>query len=111
MSTLEKLLKLDGVKAAGEFKKDGSLKAFKGSINKAAAEDLARYCTAMNGMLETIGLMSSKLDKLDIDPYHGFVHCGGNSTIFAGQDHFAIVDETADWNEVSYAVLKGEFPE
>lgn len=111
MSELEKFLKIKGVSAAGEFTSDGKCKAFNGKISKSQADEISRYCATLNKLLETFGSMNTKIMKLDMEPYHGFVHCGGKWTIVSGKDHFAVADETADWNEVSYAALMGEFPE
>ncbi len=55
--------------------------------------------------------MHKKAGVVDLEPYHGFVHCGGKFTLFAGKKYYAVADETADWNEVSWASLQGKFPE
>jgi len=111
MSMLEKFLKIDGVIAAGEFTPDGKCKNHVGKVTKGNAEELANYCSTIDKLLETMGNMHKKAGVLDLEPYHGFVHCGGKFTLFAGKKYYAVADETADWNEVSWASLQGKFPE
>jgi len=78
---------------------------------KGNAEELANYCSTIDKLLETMGNMHKKAGVLDLEPYHGFVHCGGKFTLFVGKKYYAVADETADWNEVSWASLQGKFPE
>ena len=104
-------MKIDGVVAAGEFTPAGECKNHVGEMTKASAEDLAKYCATIGKLIEMMGEMHKKTKTLDLDPYHGFVHCGGKYTLFVGDRYFAVADETADWNEVSWAVLMGKFPE
>lgn len=59
---------------------------------------------------DSMGKMHKKAGVLDLVPYPEFVHCGGKFTLFAGE-YYAVADETADWNEVSWASLEGKFPE
>ena len=111
MSIIERFLKIDGVVAAGEFTPEGECKSHMGKMAKANAEEMAKYCATVGKLIEMMGEMHKKTKTIDLDPYHGFVHCGGKFTLFAGKKYFAIADETADWNEVSWASLQGKFPE
>ena len=111
MSELERFLKIEGVVAAGEFTHEGKCMNHVGKVTKGNAEDLANYCATIDKLLESMGKMHKKAGVLDLVPYHGFVHCGGKFTLFAGEKYYAVADETADWNEVSWASLEGKFPE
>ena len=112
MSILEKLLKIDGVIAAGGFKENGEYIEHKGDLSKADAITLSEYCATINKLFDMTGKMHTKTTKLELTPLHGFVHCGGKYTLFTGATHhYAVADDTADWNEVSWAVLEGKFPE
>ena len=110
MSVLERFLKIDGIVAAGEFTPEGKCVNHVGKLTKGKGEELAEYCATVDMLLEMMGKMHKKAAVLDLEPYHGFVHCGGKYTLFAGKKYFAIADETADWNEVSWASLQGKFP-
>jgi roadblock/LC7 domain-containing protein len=111
LSIVEKFLKIDGVVAAGEFTPDGKCKTHVGKLTKDNAEELARYSATLGKLFDMMGKMHKKTKTLDLDPYHGFVHCGGEYTLFVGSKYFAVADETVDWNEVSWASLMGKFPE
>ncbi len=111
MSIIEKFLKIDGVVAAGEFTPAGECKGHMGKMAMANAEEMAKYCATVGKLIEMMGEMHKKTKTLDLDPYYEFVHCGGKFTLFAGKEYFAVADETAGWNEVSWASLVGKFPE
>jgi roadblock/LC7 domain-containing protein len=110
MVDIERFLKIDGVVSAGEFTPMGVCKNHVGKVTMENAEALSDYCATMEKLLRSMGMMQAKAKVLDLVPLHGFVHCGGKFTLFAGKRYYAVADETADWNEVSWAVLKGKFP-
>jgi roadblock/LC7 domain-containing protein len=110
MVDLERFLKINGVVAAGEFTPMGVCKNHVGKVTMENAEALSNYSATIEKLLESMGGMLGKMKVLDLDPLHGFVHCGGKFTLFAGKKYYAVADGSADWNEVSWAVLKGKFP-
>lgn len=113
MSDIDKVLKIKGTLFAGAFTPEGKCTEYKGKKKMAAetAETMAKYASTVNRLFGFLGESFTKLTKVNMLPYHGFAHCGGDHTVFVGADKWVIVDETADWNEVSWAILAGKYPE
>ena len=73
MANLDRLMKIKGVWAAGEFTEDGKLVAYKGNISEEQAAMAAEMCAANNAMA-----------KMQCDGYTAFFWSRVDTTAWMG---------------------------
>lgn len=80
MATLDELIKIDGVVAAGEFTADGKLVDFKANIDmpREMAEMSAQYCATVTMMFNTLDGSFSQLSRMKWVPQQGWMYAGGD---------------------------------
>ena len=112
MANLEELLKIDGVVAAGEFGKDGSLVDYQSNMDMSPelAQGAAQFCATVSMLFDTLGGAFSQMSGMNWSPQQGWAYSGGDWTVALGEGgRMGVFIETAkaDFNEL-FRVLIGE---
>jgi roadblock/LC7 domain-containing protein len=110
MATLDELLKINGVVAAGEFTIDGKLVNYKTKMDlspKMAAMS-AQFCATVTMMFNTLAGAFTQLNKMQWVPQQGWMYAGGDWTVAIGGDKGVFVKTaTADFNQL-FQTLVGD---
>jgi roadblock/LC7 domain-containing protein len=109
MATLDELIKIEGVVAAGEFARDGQLIAYKAKMDMPLemAEMSAQFCATVSMMFNTLAGAYSKLTAMKWVPQQGWAYSGGDMTVAIGGNKGVFIKrEKANFNEL-FAVLVG----
>jgi roadblock/LC7 domain-containing protein len=112
MASLEELLKIDGVAAAGEFAKDGSVIDYKSSMDMSPelAAGAAQFCATVSMLFDTLSGAFSQQSGMNWSPQQGWAYSGGDWTVAIGEGgRKGVFIETAkaDFNEL-FRILVGE---
>ncbi len=112
MATLDDLIKIDGVVAAGEFTADGKLVDYKanGDMSRDMAEMAAQFCATVTMMFNTLAGSFSKLSQMNWVPQQGWAYSGGDMTVAVGRGgKKGVFIETAkaDFNQL-FQILDSE---
>jgi roadblock/LC7 domain-containing protein len=103
MTTLEELLEIDGVVAAGEFQADGTLVDFRSSMDMSdeLAAQSAQFCATVTMLFNTLGGSFTQLSGMPWTPQQGWAYSGGEYTVAIG-GHRGVFVETAkaDFNQL-----------
>ena len=94
MANLDRLMKIKGVWAAGEFTDDGKLVAYKGNISEEQAAMAAEMCAANNAMAKMQCDGYTAFSGQEWTPLHGWALTGpkysvcvmGNGGVFVNND-------------------------
>lgn len=106
--TLEELLEIDGVVAAGEFSPDGSLVDFQASIEMSdeLAAMSAQFCASVTMLFDTLGGAFSEMSEMEWVPQQGWAYSGGEYTVAVGGNRGVFIEtEKADFNELFSALI------
>lgn len=109
MATLDDLLKINGVVAAGEFTADGKLVDFKAKMemSREMAAMTAQYCATVTMMFNTMAGAHAQLSKMNWVPQRGWMYAGGSYTVAVGGNRGVFVETAkADFNKL-FEVLVG----
>jgi roadblock/LC7 domain-containing protein len=109
MATLNELLGLKGVVAAGEFTPDGKLLDYKAKMDMSRdlAQTSAQFCASVAMLFNTLGGAFTHLSKMNWVPQKGWMYAGGDYTVAVGGTKGVFVETAkADFNEL-YRVLVG----
>ena len=101
MATLDDLLKLPGVVAAGEFRPDGTLVDFKAKMDmpRDLAQTTAQFCTTVTMLLNTLAGAYTQLSHMRWLPQQGWAYSGGDWTVAVGGTRGVFVETAkADFN-------------
>ena len=108
MATLDNLLEIDGVVAAGEFTADGKLVDYKAKMDMSQemAEMSAQFCATVTMMFNTLAGSFSQLSQMKWVPQQGWMYVGGDMTVAIG-GNMGVFAETAkaDFNELYRAMV------
>jgi roadblock/LC7 domain-containing protein len=112
MASLEALLKIDGVAAAGEFAPDGSLVDYRSNMDMSQemAAKTAQFCATVTMMFNTLAGAFSQLSGMNWTPQQGWAYSGGDWTVAIGEGGYkGVFVETAkaDFNKL-FEVLVGQ---
>jgi len=109
-SSLDDLLNLKGVVAAGEFGRDGSLVDYKASVDfsKELAQTTAKFTAAVTQVFDVLAESFTHLnDQFDFAPQQGWAYSGGEWSVAVGGNRGVFVKTAdADYNEL-FAELVG----
>jgi roadblock/LC7 domain-containing protein len=108
MTTVEGLLKLDGVVAVGEFKPDGSLVDYKsvGNMSAEVAAMSAQFCATVSMLFGTMSGAFSQLSGMSWSPPRGWMFAGGDFTVAVAGDRGVFVETAkADFNLLFRALV------
>ena len=109
MATLEELLDIEGVVAAGEFNTDGSLVDFqaKMDMSQEMAQMTAQFCATVTMMFNTLASSYTQLSGMQWVPQQGWAYSGGDWTVAVGGNRGIFIEtEKADFNQL-FEVLVG----
>jgi roadblock/LC7 domain-containing protein len=112
MATLDELLAIGGVAAAGEFGRDGSLVDFKSSMDmpQELAAQTAQFCATVSMLFDTLAGSYSQMSGMPWTPQQGWAYSGGDWTVAVGEGgRKGVFIETAkaDFNQL-FKMLVGE---
>jgi roadblock/LC7 domain-containing protein len=110
MATLDDLLKIEGVVAAGEFTADGKLVDYKASTDmpREMAETSAQFCATVTMLFTTLAGSFSQLSQMNWVPQQGWMYAGGDMTVAVGGNRGVFIETAkADFNQL-FQVLVGE---
>ncbi len=109
MATLDDLLKIDGVVAAGEFTADGKLVDYKAKMDmsREMAEMTAQFCATVTMMFNTLAGAFTQLSQMNWVPQQGWAYSGGEWTVAIGGNRGVFVETAkADFNKL-FEILVG----
>jgi roadblock/LC7 domain-containing protein len=83
MATLEELLNIEGVVAAGEFDPDGTLVDFRASMamSPEMGQMTAQFCATVTMMFNTLASSYTQLSGMRWVPQQGWAYSGGDWTV------------------------------
>jgi len=108
MATLDELLKINGVVAAGEFTAAGKLVDFKTKMDMSPemAATTAQFCASVTMMFNTLAGAFSQLSKMKWVPQQGWAYSGGEWTVAIGGNKGVFVETAkADFNKLFEALI------
>src|SRR5918911_1351879 len=113
MATLEELLSIEGVVAAGEFDPDGTLVDFQGSMDMSPemAQMTAQFCATVTMMFNTLAGSYTRLSDMQWVPQQGWAYSGGEWTVAVGGGGYkGVFVETAraNFNRLFGALVESE---
>jgi roadblock/LC7 domain-containing protein len=103
MATLDELLNIDGVVAAGEFTADGKLVDYKAKMDMSQemAEMTAQFCATVTMMFNTLAGSFAQLSQMNWVPQQGWAYSGGDFTAAIGGKQGVFIETTkADFNQL-----------
>ena len=113
MATLEELLNIEGVVAAGEFDPDGSLVDYRTSMDMSPemAQMTAQFCATVTMMFNTLASSYTQLSGMRWVPQQGWAYSGGDWTVaIGGGGYKGVFVETAraDFNRLFEALVESD---
>ena len=108
LATLDDLLKLPGVVAAGEFRPDGTLVGFKAKMDmpRDLAQTTAQFCATVTMLLNTLAGAYTQLSHMRWVPQQGWAYSGGDWTVAVGGSRGIFVETAkADFNQLFQALV------
>lgn len=108
MASVEELLNLNGVVAAGEFTADGRLVDYKARMDmpQEMAEMSAQFCATVTMMFNTLAGAFSRLAQMNWVPQQGWMYAGGDMTVAIGGNKGVFAQTAkADFNELYKALV------
>ena len=109
MATLDDLIKIDGVVAAGEFTADGKVVDYKANMDMSPemAEMSAQFCATVTMLFNTLAGSFSQLSQMNWVPQQGWAYSGGDMTVAIGGNKGVFIETSkADFNQL-FQVLIG----
>ena len=109
MATLDELLDIEGVVAAGEFNADGSLVDYKATMDMSQemAEMTAQFTATVTMMFNTLASSYTQVSGMQWVPQQGWAYSGGDWTVAVGGNRGVFIEtEKADFNQL-FEVLVG----
>ena len=110
MATLDELLNINGVVAAGEFTVDGKLLDYKAKMDMSPelAAMTAQFCATVTMLFNTLAGAFSQLSKMNWVPQQGWAYSGGDWTVAIGGNRGVFVETTkADFNQLFQELVGG----
>jgi len=103
MATLDELIEIDGVVAAGEFAADGRLLDYRSNVvmPPEMAAMSAQFCATVSMVFGTLGGAFSQLTPMQWAPQQGWAYSGGDMTVAVGGNKGVFIKtERANFNEL-----------
>ena len=113
MATLEELLDIEGVVAAGEFDPDGTLVDFRASMDMSPemGQMTAQFCATVTMMFNTLASSYTQLSGMRWVPQQGWAYSGGDWTVaIGGGGYKGVFVETAraDFNKLFEVLVESD---
>ncbi|MCA1848218.1 MAG: DUF2173 family protein [Actinobacteria bacterium] len=108
MASLDDLLDIEGVAAAGEFTADGQLVDYKAKMDMSEemAEMTAQFCATVTMMFNTLAGSFTQLSGMDWVPQQGWAYSGGDWTVAIGGNRGVFIETAkADFNQLFEALV------
>ena len=106
MTTLDNLMKINGVIAAGEFSDDGKLVDVRGQLRPEVAQAAAQFCGTVNMLFKTMSGSFQQISGMQWTPAQGWAFAGGNYSVCIGGNRGVFVETAkADYNELFKALI------
>jgi roadblock/LC7 domain-containing protein len=108
-ATLDDLLKMDGVVAAGEFTTDGKMVNYKAKMDMSPelAAMTAQFCATVTMLFNTLAGAYTQLSRMKWTPQQGWAYSGGDFTVAIGGNKGVFIETSkADFNRL-FQVLVG----
>ncbi len=108
MASLDDLLKINGVAAAGEFAADGKVVDFKANMDMSPemAAMSAQFCATLTMLFNTLAGAFAQLSQMKWVPQQGWMYAGGDWTVAVGGNRGVFVETAkADFNELFRALV------
>ncbi|WP_406658062.1 DUF2173 family protein [Methanolobus sp. ZRKC2] len=105
--SLDELLKIDGVAAAGIFSPEGKLVDYKSEIAmpEEMAEMTSKFCGTVNMMFDALATAYTKLYQMNWAPQHNWMYSGGDWIIvISGTRGVFVESEKADLQQLLRAL-------
>ena len=109
MASLDDLLDVEGVVAAGEFTPDGELVDYKAKMDMSEemAQMTAQFCATVTMMFNTLAGSFTQLSGMNWVPQQGWAYSGGEWTVAIGGNRGVFIETAkADFNQL-FEVLVG----
>ena len=109
MTSLDDLLKIDGVAAVGEFAADGKLVDYRANMDMSQemAAMSAQFCATVTMLFNTLAGSFAESGQMNWVPQQGWMYAGGDWTVAVGGNRSVFVETSkADFNEL-FRVLVG----
>jgi roadblock/LC7 domain-containing protein len=109
MASLDDLLDIEGVVAAGEFTPDGQLVDYKArmDMSEELAQMTAQFCATVTMMFNTLAGSFTQLSGMNWVPQQGWAYSGGEWTVAIGGNRGVFIETAkADFNQL-FEVLVG----
>lgn len=108
LASLDDLLAMDGVIAAGEFTSDAKLADFRsrGDMTPEMAAMSAQFCGSVTILFDTLAGAFSHMSAMPWTPQHGWSYSGGDWTVAVGGNRGVFVETAkADFNRLFEALI------
>jgi len=108
MASLDDLLDIEGVAAAGEFTADGQLVDYKAKMDMSPemAEMTAQFCATVTMMFNTLAGSYTRLSGMNWVPQQGWAYSGGEWTVAIGGNRGVFIETSkADFNQLFEALV------
>jgi roadblock/LC7 domain-containing protein len=108
MATLDELLTIDGVAAAGEFRLDGTLVDYKAKTDMSPelAAMSAQFTATVSMLFNTLSGAFTPMSGMNWSPPRGWMFAGGDWTVAASGNKGVFVETAkADFNELFSALV------
>ena len=109
MATIDELMKINGVVAAGEFSVDGKMVSYKSKMEMSPemAAMTAQFCATVTMMFNTLAGSFAQLSQMKWVPQQGWMYAGGEWTVAIGGNKGVFMETAkADFNQL-FKVLVG----
>lgn len=111
MASIDNLLEIEGVVAAGEFTRGGELVDY--GANMEMSEELAataaQFCASVTLLFDTLGGAFSEMSGMNWTPQDGWMYAGGDFTVAIGDNTGVFVEtEKADFNQLYEELVGGQ---
>jgi roadblock/LC7 domain-containing protein len=107
-ATLDELLKIDGVVAAGEFTADGKLVDYqaKMDMSEEMAEMTTQFWATVTMVFNTLAGAYTQLSQMKWVPQQGWAYSGGEWTVAVGGNKGVFIETAkADFNKLFQALV------
>ncbi len=106
MATLDGLMKISGVVAAGEFSDDGKSIDVRGQMTPELAQAAAQFCGTVNMLFKTLSGAFQQISGMQWTPAQGWAFAGGKYSVCIGGNKGVFVETAkADYNALFKALM------